>query len=161
MKSPVRLLLAVSMFLLFGSSLALGQAVTGSLVGNITDAGGASVGGAKITITEINTGIARAVVTGADGGYVMPYLPPGTYRVEIEKLGFKRFATTDIRLATGQSVRVDAALEVGQITETTEVTTTASVLQTESADVSQSFEQKRIAELPRSEERRVGQERRT
>src|SRR5215475_3320 len=148
MKSPVRLLLAVSMFLLFGSSLALGQAVTGSFVGNITDAGGASVGGAKITITEINTGIARAVVTGADGGYVMPYLPPGTYRVEIEKSGFKRFATTDIRLATGQAVRVDAALEVGQITETTEVTTTSSLLQTESADVSQSFEQKRIAELP-------------
>src|SRR5262244_3630944 len=117
MKSPVRSILAVSMFLLFGSSLANGQAVTGSLVGNIT-------------ITEINTGIARTVASGADGGYVMPYLPPGTYRIEVEKSGFKRFATVDIRLATGQAVRVDAALEVGQISETTEVTTTSSLLQT-------------------------------
>ena len=127
MKSPIRLLIAVSMLLLFGSSLAKGQAVTGSIVGNITDAGGASIAGAKITITEINTGIARTVASGADGGYVMPYLPPGTYRIEVEKSGFKRFATVDIRLATGQAVRVDAALEVGQITETTEVTTTSSL----------------------------------
>jgi outer membrane receptor protein involved in Fe transport len=148
MKTPFRSLLAVSMFFLFASSSAFGQAITGSLVGNITDAGGASVAGAKITITETSTGIARTAATAADGAYVMPYLPPGTYRVEIEKSGFRKFAAIDVRLATGQTVRVDAALEVGQITETTEVTTTSSLLQTESADVSQSFEQKRIAELP-------------
>ncbi len=53
-----------------------------------------------------------------------------------------------MQLATGQSVRVNVALEVGQITETTEISAGATVLQTESAEVNQAFEQKRIAELP-------------
>ena len=143
-------------FVLFLTILALGvlttdvrgQAVTGSIVGNVTDPGGAAVAGAKITITETSTGIARAAVTNSDGGYVVPYLAPGTYKVEVEKTGFKKFLGSRVELSTGQSLRVNAALEVGQITETAEVTSAAALLQTESADVSQAFEQKRIAELP-------------
>ena len=148
MKSSLRLLLVAAVFLLLGSSLVCGQAVTGSIVGNITDPSGAAVAGAKVTITEINTGIARAATTNEDGVFVVSYLPPGTYKLEIEKTGFKRFTTTGLQLATGERKRMDASLEVGQVTETTEITGATPVLQTESADVNQAFEQKRIAELP-------------
>jgi outer membrane receptor protein involved in Fe transport len=147
MRSTLRLFVAMALLLMVGSSLARGQAVTGSLVGNITDASGGAVSGAKITITDISTGIARTATSNEDGGFVVSYLPPGTYRVEIEKTGFKKFVSDGVPLATGERVRVNAGLEVGQITETTEVTS-ATLLQTESADVSQSFEQRRIAELP-------------
>jgi outer membrane receptor protein involved in Fe transport len=136
------------MLLALSTSIALGQAVTGSIVGNVADAGGAAVAGAKITITETNTGIARTTTTNEDGGYVMPYLPPGTYRIEVEKAGFKRFAGSDVQISTGQHLRVNATLEVGQITETTEVTGAAPLLQTENADVNQAFEAKKIQELP-------------
>src|SRR5262245_36871822 len=148
MKNSLRLFIAVAMLLPIGSSFAYGQAVTGSVVGAVTDAGGAAVAGAKVTITEVSTGITRSATTNEEGGYVLSYLPPGAYKIEIEKTGFKKFANSGVQLATGERVRVNAALEVGRITETTEVTATGTLLQTESADVSQAFEQKRIAELP-------------
>lgn len=147
MKTSIRVLYA-ALFILVSPSLAFGQAVTGSIVGSITDNNGAAVPGAKVTITETNTGIVRNVTTNEDGSYVMPYLPPGSYRLEVEKSGFKKFAQTNIPLATGDKLRVNVALEVGQLTETVEVSTTASLLQTESAEVNQSFEAKKIAELP-------------
>jgi hypothetical protein len=134
--------------LLLGSSLAFSQAVTGSIVGNVTDAGGAAVAGAKVTITETSTGIARTASTNAEGGYVVPYLAPGTYKIEVEKSGFKQYVQTGVLLATGDKLRLNAALEVGQISERVEVSTAGSLLQTESAELNQSFEAKKIQELP-------------
>lgn len=131
-----------------GTSTVFGQAVTGSIVGNVTDSGGAAIAGAKVTITDINTGIARTAMTSDDGVYVMPYLPPGAFKVEIEKQGFKKYVRDSVRLATGERVRANAELAVGNVNETVEVTTQTPLLQTESADVSQSFEAKKIAELP-------------
>ena len=127
---------------------AWGQAVTGTIVGNVSDVGGAAVAGAKVTITEVNTGIVHIATANEEGGYVVPYLPPGTYKVEVERAGFKKFVREGVLLSTGSSLRVNAALEVGSITETVEVSAAAAILQTESADVSQSFEAKKIAELP-------------
>src|SRR5689334_20741015 len=148
MKDSLRLFSALATSLLLGTVLALGQAVTGSIVGNVTDASGAAVAGAKVTITETDTGISRSAVSNVEGGYVMPYLQPGKYKVEVEKSGFKKSTASEVLLATGQSVRVNATLEVGQITETIEVSNAATLLQTESADISQSFEAKKIVELP-------------
>jgi outer membrane receptor protein involved in Fe transport len=138
------LLLALSSF----AAAVRGQAVTGALVGNVADPGGGVVPAARITVTEVNTGIARTATTSEEGSFVLPYLPPGTYRVEVEKAGFKKFVREGVLLSTGASVRVNVSLEVGSITETVEVSGAAPVLQTESADVSQSFERKRIEELP-------------
>ncbi|HMY70330.1 MAG TPA: carboxypeptidase regulatory-like domain-containing protein [Blastocatellia bacterium] len=148
MKSNLRYVFTVLALLVISCSGTFGQAVTGSIVGNITDAGGAAVAGAKITITETNTGIARNAVTNSEGGYVMPYLQPGTYKIEVEKTGFKKISASDIRLATGQSARVNLALEVGQITEVAEITSASPLLQTESAELTQSFEARKIQELP-------------
>lgn len=148
MKSSLHISFAILALLAIAAVSVFGQAITGSIVGNVTDASGAAVAGAKITITETSTGISRTAISNAEGGYVMPYLQPGTYKVEVEKSGFKKSSASEVRLATGQSVRINAVLEVGQITETIEVSNAASLLQTESADISQSFEAKKIAELP-------------
>src|SRR5215813_1745019 len=121
MKSSLRMFIATATLLLISSSPALGQAVTGSIVGSVTDASGAAIAGAKVTITETSTGVARATTTNAEGGYVLPYLSPGAYKVEIEKAGFKKSALNEVQLATGQAARVNATLEVGQLTETTEI----------------------------------------
>ncbi|MBI1762510.1 MAG: TonB-dependent receptor [Acidobacteria bacterium] len=147
MQSSFRLLSA-AMFVLLSAAFTFGQAVTGSIVGTVTDNSGAAVAGAKVTITETNTGNARTAATNNDGGYVVPYLMPGTYKLEVEKNGFKQFVQTGVLLATGEKLRLNAALEVGQISERVEVSTAASLLQTESAEVNQSFEAKKIQELP-------------
>ena len=148
MKFKLSLFASLSILLTLSAAPAFGQAVTGSIVGNVTDSGGAAVAGAKVTIIETSTGIAHTATTSDDGVYVIPYLPPGAFKVEIEKQGFKKYSRDGVRLATGERVRVNAELAVGNVNETVEVTTQAALLQTESADVSQAFEQKKITELP-------------
>src|SRR5262245_7794754 len=148
MKRKLGLFASLSILLALGASPAFSQAVSGSIVGNVTDPGGAAVAGAKVTIIETNTGIAHTATTNDDGVYVMPYLPPGAFKVEIERQGFKKYSRDGVRLATGERVRVNAELAVGNVNETVEVTTQAPLLQTESADVSQAFEANKIAELP-------------
>src|SRR5262249_58954167 len=112
---------SLSILLTFGAAPAFGQAVTGSIVGNITDTGGAAIAGAKVTITETSTGIAHNATTNDDGVYVIPYLPPGAFKVEIEKQGFKKYSRDGVQLATGARVRVNAELAVGSVNETVEV----------------------------------------
>jgi len=129
-------------------SVTPGQAVSGSIVGNITDDSGAVIAGARVTITETNTGIARNSTTSTEGGYVFTYLAPGKYRIEVERQGFKKFVREGIMLATGERLRVNGELVVGNINEVVEVSSTSGLLQTESADISQAFEAKKIQELP-------------
>ncbi len=150
MKRDLHFLVTFLMLLAFGPLAATvrGQAVTGSIVGNVADASGGVVAGARVTVIEVNTGIARNANTSEEGGFVLSYLPPGTYRVAVEKDGFKKYVRDGVLLNTGSSVRIDASLEVGSITETVEVSAAAPLLQTESAEVNQAFERKRIEELP-------------
>src|SRR5438046_1471037 len=72
------------------------QAVNATLLGTITDASGAAVPNAKITITEVNTGVSRTVQTNESGNYTFSELPPGTYSVTAEQAGFKRAARTGV-----------------------------------------------------------------
>src|SRR5947209_12948351 len=124
------------------------QAVTGNLLGKVTDASGAVVTGAGVTATEIRTGISHQVSTNSEGIYSLPYLSPGTYRVEVEMRGFKRFVSDDVELRVGTVSRIDAALQIGAATDTVEVTAQSPLLQTDSAEVSRSFSQKTVTELP-------------
>jgi len=70
MKSILRLFIGVAMALTIWSSIASAQAVTGSFVGNVTDASGGAVSGAKVTMTEVSTGVTRTATTNEDGGFV-------------------------------------------------------------------------------------------
>lgn len=148
MRREISTTFSVLLFLIACPSLLWAQAVTGAIVGNVGDSGGAAVAGARITITETATGIQRTATASSEGGFVVPYLPPGRYKLEVEKQGFKKFVRDGVMLATGERLRVDAELPVGNINETVEVTTNSPLLQTENADVNQAFEAKKIQELP-------------
>src|SRR5947209_13581124 len=124
-------LLALSLFLLGPS---YGQAVTGSLVGVITDSSGAAIPNAKVTAIDTNTGISRTTNTSEAGNYNFSDLPPGTYTVSAEVTGFKRATRPNLDIVVNTTVRADLGLQPGQITETIEVTSEAPMLQTERAD---------------------------
>ncbi len=124
------------------------QAVTATLLGSVTDASGAVVPNAKVTATEVNTKISRSVSTNQEGLYALPYLSPGTYRVEAETQGFKRFVRDGVELRATTSVRVDAALETGNASETVEVRAETPLLQTDRSEVARSFNTKAVTELP-------------
>jgi hypothetical protein len=127
---------------------AFGQAVTATLLGSVSDVSGGVIPGASVVITEVNTGIVRRVATSEAGLYTQPYLPPGVYKVEIEREGFKRFVREGVVVNVASTVRVDATLEPGAVTEVVNVSAEAPVLQTDRSDVNRTVTAKDVVELP-------------
>src|SRR5213079_1397952 len=96
---------------------AFGQAVSGSLLGTVTDNTDATVPGATVSILEVNTGVARTANTSENGNYVFPDLVPGTYTVAVTRQGFKKVTRKRIEVLVNTSVRVDLALPLGDVSE--------------------------------------------
>src|SRR5437899_6641825 len=76
------------------SAQAMGQAVNATLLGTVTDSSGAAVAGAKVTATEMKTGVSRNTTTNDSGNYAFADLAPGQYEVGSEKQGFKKAERT-------------------------------------------------------------------
>ena len=129
-----KLIFSLAILLLCTSGLLLAQAVTGTLLGTITDGTGASVPNAKITITEINTGTTRSTTTSESGTYTFPDLPSGTYSASAEQTGFKRITRSNVEVQINSSPRVDFTLQPGNVSESVEVTAAPPALQTDRAD---------------------------
>jgi Carboxypeptidase regulatory-like domain len=72
------------------TSAVYAQAVNATLLGMVTDSSGASVANAKVTATEVTTGISHPGQTNGSGNYTFPDMPPGAYEVTVEAPGFKR-----------------------------------------------------------------------
>jgi hypothetical protein len=99
-------------------ALAQSQGANGAIEGTVSDSSGGVLPGVTVTITNIDTGTERAVVTNEKGLYRAPLLPLGRYRVVAELQGFKKFQGTDIQLSVGQTAVVNATLSVGTLSET-------------------------------------------
>src|SRR5579871_5696371 len=131
--------------LLLAMSSAYGQAVNATLLGAVTDATGASVPNAKVTITEENTGISHVGQTNESGNYIFPDLPPGQYSVTAERAGFKKEIRPDVALLVNTSTRVDLQLQPGNVSESIEVTAATPPLQTDRADTGAHVDQVQMA----------------
>jgi hypothetical protein len=114
----------------------------------VTDASGAVIPGASVSATNVATNIATTTLTTDDGLYVIPALHPGTYKVKVELTGFKTSETSGVIVAAASTVRANATLEVGQISESVVVTSTTARLQSENAKISSSVSNKMVDELP-------------
>ena len=146
--SNLRQICAIFACLILCSIACFGQAVNGSLLGTVNDASGAAVADAKVTATEPTTGTSRTVTTNQSGNYTFPDLSPGVYNVSVEQTGFKRFSRNNVDVLVNTSVRVDAALQIGSVSETIEVNASAPLLQTERADTGRTVETKQLEDLP-------------
>jgi Carboxypeptidase regulatory-like domain/TonB dependent receptor-like, beta-barrel/TonB-dependent Receptor Plug Domain len=123
------------------------QVTTGTIVGTVTDPNGI-VPGATVVIHEVNRGTSDTFVTDATGSYTAPFLTPGTYRIEINVSGFKKWVRDGVILQVNQRARVDVTLEVGRLEETTTVVAEAPLLRTDSSEVGTVIEERAIKELP-------------
>jgi len=132
----------------FSAGTAFSQAVSATLLGTVTDASGAVVANAKVTLTETNTGVNRSTITNQSGNYTYPNLPPGRYSVSVEMPGFKKEVRPGTDLAVDSTARVDVQLEPGNVSETIEVTAETAVLKTDRADISTTVDAVQIEELP-------------
>src|SRR2546428_235089 len=116
-------------------SPASAQVLYGSLVGNVTDETGAAIPGAMVTITHRETGASRDVATDAAGAYRFPTVQSGTYTITVKLTGFRTFTRSDVQLTLNNVTRVDAPLQVGELSEMVTVTAASPLLQTERAGI--------------------------
>ncbi len=121
---------------------------SGTVHGVIRDASGAVVNNASVTLTNTATGLARAVTSGEDGGYVIAPVGVGDYRVEVEVPGFKKAIQSGIVVRADERSRVDLTLEVGSPAQSVEVSSQAVLVESTTATLSTLVDSDRIRQLP-------------
>jgi hypothetical protein len=124
------------------------QTFYGSLVGTVTDATGAVVPGAAVTLTDVSTNEKHSAKSDAKGDYEFVDLVPAIYSVDVEAASFKRFVRPAVTVEVNTTTRADARLQVGEATETVEVTTETALLQTDSGTLSTKVEGQQVQEMP-------------
>jgi hypothetical protein len=122
--------------------------VSGSLSGVITDASGAAVVGASVTVKSLDTGVSRTAPTDQSGRYRFFLLPVGLYEVRVAKDGFAAAIRSGIDLAVGQDARADLSLRVGQTSEQVKVTADAPVVSLTTRDISGLVGEREVKDLP-------------
>ena len=138
----VALLLAVSVH-----APALAQS-SASIGGTVRDSGGGVLPGASITAFQTDTGLTRTVVSDEAGGYVITNLPVGPYRLEFALQGFRTAVQTGIVLQVNSNPTINAALSLGELTETIQVEAAAPLIETRNPSIGMVVENERVLELP-------------
>src|SRR5256885_1955160 len=133
---------------LLGVTALNAQVDTGSIIGTVTDASGAVVSGAKVTLTNEGTGGALTTVTSTDGVYKFSPVRVGSYKVDVTASGFKTTTHTAVKVDIGSSVALNFTLNPGSQTETIEVSAVTPSLQTQDASVGQVIGQRSVNDLP-------------
>ncbi|MGH9508931.1 MAG: TonB-dependent receptor domain-containing protein [Terriglobales bacterium] len=141
------LLLVLALSLLTPASL-LAQLGSGQIEGTVTDPNGAVVSGAKITLMNTETGIARELTTGDSGGYRATALQPGIYNVKAEAQGFSTKEQKGITVTVGSTTTVDISLAVGSAQDTVTVESTPPTVDTEKTDVSSTIDKNVVENVP-------------
>jgi hypothetical protein len=124
------------------------QVQNGTIVGTVTDAKGAVIAEADVTVTQTETNLVLHGQSSAEGTYSFPQLLPGKYTVAVEKDGFQKTVSSLI-LTVGQFARIDVALPVGSKTETVEIKADdASTLDTQTSNLDYTVQSQQVDDLP-------------
>ncbi|HKV48450.1 MAG TPA: carboxypeptidase regulatory-like domain-containing protein [Candidatus Acidoferrales bacterium] len=122
---------------------------TADVVGTVTDASGAIIPGATVTLTNIGTNVQQTTQTSGTGDYVFTLLQVGTYSIKVEAKGFKAFVAPNVNLSAGDRARADAKLEVGDVSQTVEVSgVVAPALQTDTSTIGTLVTSQAVEDLP-------------
>lgn len=141
-------LLLLSLFALVLTTCVAAQETTASIVGTITDASGAVVPNAKVTVTNPSTGFTRDTVSGSQGDYKVSSLAPGTYNMKVEARGFATVAQNGITLFVGRAATINQSLKPGGANEVVEVTSAPPMIETTVSNVVGSVTPSEVANLP-------------
>ncbi len=121
---------------------------TSQISGTVTDASGAAVEGARITVTQTDTAFTRTATSDASGVYTLPGLPLGPYRLEVKNEGFTTFVQTGIVLQVGTGATVNPVLKVGAVMQSVQVEATAPMVDTTTTGVGQVVNSQSVVDLP-------------
>ncbi|MDQ6700918.1 MAG: TonB-dependent receptor [Acidobacteriota bacterium] len=124
------------------------QAFTGSISGIVTDASGAVLPQASITVTDLAKNTNFHTQTNDSGFYLVGQLSPGSYRITAEKAGFRKYNLDAMPLSTQQKASVDIPMEVGALSDSVSVTGEAQLVESTTSTLGAVIENKRILDLP-------------
>src|SRR5207247_1903662 len=147
MRNHVALLVLVLMAALTVPAVAQQRSSAG-IYGSVSDSQGAVISGAKVTVLHVSTNQARTTVTNQTGEYLFPLLPVGEYRISVEQPGFKKYEQTRLVLQVNDNVKVDATLEVGEVSATVSVEGAAVSVETANATIKEVIDARRVVDLP-------------
>ena len=122
--------------------------MSGALTGTVADQSRAAVPDAAITVVGSSTGQSRVAVSGLDGGYLVSGLIPGEFDVRIEVNGFRTLTRKGVRVAAGETVRLDVVLTVGAVSEEVSVLGDGSQLRSATASLGQVLDKQMVVALP-------------
>src|SRR5260370_21220258 len=134
-------------FLLSEAAFSQGE-TTSAIIGQVSDASGAAVPSATVTVTNKETGLMRSASTDDSGRFNFPQLKPGTYSVKVEAEGFETQQNEAVSSALGQKQSVDFRLKIAQSNQTVEVSTEAPILNPENANTLASLNARALENLP-------------
>src|SRR5215472_5674712 len=136
-------------FVVVAAASLAAQTFRGTILGTVTDASGAVVTGAKVTVRNTSTGLERTTDTSADGSYSIPELPIGAYNVTITQSGFQTFVANGVTVDVATERRVDAALKTGEVSTRVEVSADQlPIVDTTSAELGGTLTSDTIETLP-------------
>jgi hypothetical protein len=140
--------LTLILSLLSLSPSARAQLTTADILGTVTDASGAVVPNAAITLTNLGTNERRTSQSNGSGDYVFTLLPVGHYSISVKATGFQEAITKDLAVEAGDRARADVHLQLGSESTVVEVTAQTPLLQADSATVSSTVTAKAVQDLP-------------
>jgi hypothetical protein len=127
---------------------ATAQATWGAISGYVNDPSGAVVPGANVKVKAVSTGIETSAVSDSEGFFNITHLTPGEYTILVEAQGFKGLVQEHLDLVLGSSLRIDAKLQMGAVSQQVTVTDAPPILETEKTDVAVDIDQQKIDSLP-------------
>ena len=131
------------------NSPAFAQGGSGTAInGRVVDASGGVLPGATVTAKHLATNVVSSTVSNAEGNFSLPSLPTGTYEVTVALEGFKTTVVKDVVITAAQGATVNAALEVGGVTEQVTVASSSEIIQTQSSTISSTITTNQITKLP-------------
>ena len=140
-------LITVALFCIL-TSTAFGQGNLGGVTGAVLDSSGAGVPDARITLTSMETNSSHTTVTDASGIYAFRGISPGSYRLETEKQGFKKYLQENVAVLTATISTLDVELSLGAVSESVTSPVGVVALQTTSPEVGTVLERRAILDLP-------------
>jgi hypothetical protein len=143
----LRALFSFALITTFIPTLLHAQA-SGTISGTVTDASGAAVSGAKVTVSGEVTGLVRETKTDSGGHYVVPLLGVASYKVQAEFTGFQTSVSTGIKLQVDEQREIDFKLAPANVQQSVEVSATAVEVQTTNPTLGQVINSQQVAELP-------------
>jgi hypothetical protein len=148
LRALTALLFALALVLLAHPGSVAAQSSNASLTGRITDSTKAAVPNAQVVAINTGTRVHYETVTNDTGSYYVTNLPPGTYRIEVEKIGFKAVLKSDLVLHVQDALEINFEMVLGSASESVTVRGGAPLLDTESATIGTVVEQRKANELP-------------